>query len=62
MELQNRLLMLMARKMNLSAEVDELDAGDWVSGAQPGSAYGIYGDDGKSEDEKEVEESQVARL
>lgn len=62
MELQNRLLMLMARKMNLSAEVDELDAGDWVSGAQPGSAYGLYGDDGKSEDEKEVEESQVARL
>ncbi|KAL9969322.1 hypothetical protein ACROYT_G021521 [Oculina patagonica] len=63
MEIQNRLLVMMARKMNLSVEVDELDAaGDWVSEAQPGSANGLLGDDGKSEDEKDGGESQVARL
>lgn len=62
MEIQNRLLVMMARKMNLSVEVDELDASDWVSEAQPGSANGLLGDDGKSEDEKDGGESQVARL
>lgn len=53
LELQNRLLVMMARKMDLSVEDDELDAGDW---AQPGLAY-----DGKSEDEKDGE-SQIAKL
>lgn len=62
MELQNRLLVMMARKMNLGVEVEELDSEDWVSEAQPGSAYGLLGDDVKSEDEKEDGERQVARL
>lgn len=62
MELQNRLLVMMARKMNLGVEVEELDSGDWVSEAQPGSAYGLLGDDVKSEDEKGDGERQVARL
>jgi len=63
MELQNRLLVMMARKMNLGVEADELDTGDWVFEAQPGSAYGLLlGDDDKSEDEKEEEKRPVARL
>lgn len=62
MELQNRLLVMMAKKMNLGVEVEELDSGDWVSEAQPGSAYGLLGDDVKSEDEKKDGERQVARL
>lgn len=63
MELQNRLLVMMARKMNLGVEADELDTGDWVSEAQPGPAYGLLlGDDDKSEDEKEQGKRQMARL
>ena len=63
MELQNRLLVMMARKMNLCVEADELDTGEWVSEAQPGSAYGLLlGDDDKSEDEKQDGKRQVARL
>lgn len=30
-ELQNKLLLMMARKMGLSVEVEDLDARDWVS-------------------------------
>lgn len=63
MELQNRLLVMMARKMNLGVEADELDTGDWVPEAQPGTAYGLLlGDDDKSEDEKEESKRQMARL
>ena len=64
MELQNRLLVMMARKMNIGVEADELDTGDWVSEAQAGSAYGLLlGDDDKSEDEKQDGKQRlVARL
>lgn len=63
MELQNRLLVMMARKMNLGVEADELDTGDWVSEARPGPAYELLlRDDDKSEDEKEDGKLQVARL
>lgn len=63
MELQNRFLVMMARKMNLGVEADELDTGDWVSEAQPGPAYELLlRDDDKSEDEKEDAKLQVARL
>ena len=62
MEVQNRLLVMMARKMNLDVEAEELDAEDLVSEAQPGSAYGLLGDDVKREDKKEDGERQVARL
>ena len=63
MELQNRLLVMMARKMNLGVEAEELDTGDWVPEAQPGPAYGLLlGDDDKSEDEKEEGKRQMARL
>lgn len=63
MELQNRLLVMMARKMNLGVDADELDTGEWVPEAQPGPAYGLLlGDNEKSEDEKEDGKRQVARL
>ena len=63
MELQNRLLVMMARKMNLGVEADELDTGDWVPEAQPRQVYGLLlGDDDKSEDEKEEGKRQMARL
>ena len=44
MELKNRLLVIVARKM-------KRDAGDWVSEAQPGPGLRLLGDDGDSEDE-----------
>jgi len=54
---------MMARKMNLGVEADELDTGDWVSEAQPRPAYELLlRDDDKSEDEKEDAKLQVARL
>lgn len=60
MEVQNRLLLMMARKMNLNVEAEDLDARDWVSESAEREPA-ILGDT-ESADEQEGREIEVARL
>ena len=59
MELQNQLLVNIARQMNLNVDAEDLNARDWVKSE---STYTLLGDDEKIEDEKDDGGSQVARL
>lgn len=57
-ELQNKILLMMARKMDLSVEAEDLDARDWVSDAAQ-LEPAISGDNKHADEKDDIE---VARL
>ena len=57
-ELQNKILLIMARKMDLSVEAEDLDARDWVSDTTQ-LEPAILGDNKHVEEKDDIE---VARL